>query len=98
MIIADESRLLESLDEAALVGHLVDLVRVPSVTGTDAESELQHVSATQLASRGFEVDAWKFDLDELFAHAKFPGTEVPRTEGYGLVATLGGDGTPAPVL
>ena len=35
-----ETRLLDHLDEQALVDSLVRLVQVPSVTGTDAESEL----------------------------------------------------------
>ena len=92
-----ELRLLDSLDQQALVDDLVHLVRVPSVTGTDAESELQHEQSTMLAALGFAVDAWKLDLDDLRAHPDYPGAEAPRTEGYGVVGTLG-DGQPALVL
>lgn len=98
MISADEARVLESLDEQALVEHLVELVRVPSVTGTDAESDLQHREARRLESLGLDVDSWKFDLDELYAHPHFPGVEAPRVDGYGLVGTMGGEGIPALVL
>jgi acetylornithine deacetylase len=98
-----ESIVLEAIDETALVQELVDLIRVPSITGTDAESDLQHRHAEQLRELGFAVDAWKFDLDDLFAHPDFPGTEAERHEGYGVVGTIGGaqagpDAAPALVL
>jgi acetylornithine deacetylase len=87
---AVERRLLAALDEAELVRSLVALVRVPSVTGTAAESDLQHQQAAALGQYGLDVDTWRFDLDALRAHPSFPGTEADRTEGYGVVATLGG--------
>lgn len=92
-----ETRLLDQLDEQALVDDLVRLVRVPSVTGTDAESELQHEQSESLRAWGFDVDAWKLDLDELGTHPDFPGSEAERQEGYGLVGTIG-EGVPALVL
>jgi acetylornithine deacetylase len=93
-----EQRVLDAIDEDALVQELVDLIRVPSVTGTDAESDLQHRHAGQLRELGFDVDAWKFDLDELYADPQFPGIEAERHEGYGVVGTIGGSGEPALVL
>lgn len=93
-----EQRVLDALDETALVQELVDLIRVPSVTGTDAESDLQHRFRGQLDELGFEVDAWKLDLEALRAHPDFPGTEAPRVEGYGVVGQLGPSGRPALVL
>ena len=93
-----EERILGALDDDAVVRELIDLIRVPSVTGTDAESDLQHRAAGQLDELGFAVDAWKIDLADLRAHPDFPGTEAPRVEGYGVVGTLGGDGIPGLVL
>jgi len=93
-----ELAVLDAIDEQALVDDLVALVQVPSVTGTDAESDLQHLQATQLAALGFDVDHWKLDLDALTRHPDHPGTEAARTEGYGVVGTLGPDGVPALVL
>ena len=52
---AAERRVLDALDEAALVETLVELVRVPSVTGTDAESDLQHTVARWFEEAGLEV-------------------------------------------
>ena len=93
-----EQKVLDAIDETALVQELIDLIRVPSVTGTDAESDLQHRFRGQLDELGFEVDAWKLDLAELEAHPDFPGTEAPRVEGYGVVGQIGAAGTPALVL
>lgn len=92
-----ESRILDSLDEQSLVDSLVALVQVPSVTGTAAESQLQHDQSDALGQLGFDVDSWMFDLDALRAHRDYPGEEAPREEAYGLAATLG-EGTPALVL
>lgn len=92
-----ETAVLTQFDEQALVDDLVGLVRLPTVTGTDAESELQHTLGQQYASWGLDVDAWKLDLDSLMADPRFPGTEAPRVEGYGLVAQTA-PGTPALVL
>lgn len=98
MLTATERRAIEAVDEQALVASLVELVRVPSLTGSDAESELQHHCSAVLRNEGLDVDAWKFDLDALAADERFPGTESPRSEGYGVVATTPGEGDPALVL
>jgi acetylornithine deacetylase len=95
---AAEARVLDAIDEQALVDDLVDMIRVPSVTGTDAESDLQHQHADRLAALGFDVDSWQLDLAALAAREDHPGTEAPRTEGYGVVGVLGPAGEPALVL
>jgi acetylornithine deacetylase len=92
------AKVLDALDEAGTVRLLADFVRVPSVTGTDAESDLQHRCARLLAEADLDVDAWKLDLDALRAAEGFPGTEAPRVEGYGVVGTTEGDGEPALIL
>ncbi|WP_043632098.1 ArgE/DapE family deacylase [Nonomuraea candida] len=94
-----EARVLNAIDEAETVNLLAETVRVPSVTGTDAESDLQHRFARLLTEAGMEVDVWKLDLAGLTARPGFPGTEAPRTEGYGVAAvTPGGEGPPALAL
>lgn len=92
-----ESRVLEHLDEELLVKSLVAFIRVPSITGTDAESDLQHTHAKILGDAGLEVDTWKFDMPALRADPRFPGEETGRTEGYGVVG-MTGPGYPALVL
>jgi acetylornithine deacetylase len=94
-----EDSVLSALDEEALVRDLVRLVRVPSITGTDAESELMGVIARDCAALDVDVDHWRVDLNTIAVHPDFPGTEAPRTEAWGLVATTTvGEGTPALVL
>ncbi|NQX26928.1 ArgE/DapE family deacylase [Microbacteriaceae bacterium VKM Ac-2854] len=99
-----ESRVLDAIDDEALVRDLIDLIRVPSVTGTDAESELQHRQAAALGELGMAVDSWRIDIDAIRAHPDFPGEETDRSDGYGVVATMAGDddgdddGVPALVL
>jgi acetylornithine deacetylase len=72
---------------------LAELVRIPSVGGTDAEHEIQARLALELTDCGLEVDHWRLPLDELLAEPDFPGVEVERAEAWGLVGRLpGGDG------
>ncbi|GAA4555347.1 ArgE/DapE family deacylase [Planotetraspora kaengkrachanensis] len=93
-----EAAVLNAVDEAGTVRLLADLVRVPSVTGTDAESELQDRLAHMLTECDLGVDMWKLDLDDLRSREGFPGTEAERAEGYGVVGITEGEGTPALIL
>ncbi len=92
-----ERAVLDGLDERQMVADLIDLVRVPSVTGTDAESDVQHRSADLLTGCGLDVDIWQLDLAALRADPRFPGTEADRVDGYGVVGVTG-PGLPALVL
>ncbi|GGX32796.1 acetylornithine deacetylase [Streptomyces malachitofuscus] len=89
-----EAAALAAVDEGALGRTLLELVSVPSVTGSDAESQLQHQLAGRLEWLGMDVDLWSMDLPALRADPDFPGTEAPREEAWGLVGTTpdGGDG------
>jgi acetylornithine deacetylase len=93
-----ERAVLDRLDEDALVESLVELVRIPSVGGTDAEIEVQEVTAKVLADLGTDVDRWDIDLDELRADPWYPGDEVERTAAVGVVGTTDGEGTPGLIL
>ncbi len=88
------ARVLDEVDAAAAwtETRLAELVRVPSVGGTDAEHEIQAMLATDLAGAGTDVDHWRLPLDELLAAPDFPGVEVERTEAWGLVGRLPGSG------
>lgn len=89
-----ECRALEAL-EASLadqrhVAMLSRLVAIPSVTGTAAESEAQHWVARQCVELGLDVDMWRIDLEKLRTVEGFPGMEVKRDEGWGVVALTSG--------
>ncbi len=89
---------LAAVAAAPLVGLLQDLLAVPSVTGSDAESEAQHGLARRLSGIGMDVDLWSVDLPATLAHPDFPGLEADRTEAWGLVGAWGGDDGPTVVL
>ena len=98
-----ERRILDQVDEHALVESLVELVRIPSVGGSDAEVEVQEVAAESLGRLGLDVDRWDIDVDALAADPWFPGVEVDRSRAVGVVATTpsgrpGADRMPALVL
>ena len=75
---AQERAVLDRLDTDALVESLVDLVRIPSVGGSDAEIEVQQHVAAELTDLDTDVDCWDIDLDEMTADPWFPGVEVER--------------------
>jgi acetylornithine deacetylase len=87
-----QARVLDAVDagDDATVGLLAELVRVPSVSGSAAENDLQARLATLLQAEGLEVDHWRIPLAETLAAPGFPGAEVPRTEAWGLVGRLAG--------
>lgn len=89
---AEEAAALAAIDEAAIARLLLELLVIPSVTGTAAESELQHHVARHLDQLDLDVDLWSMDLPALRAHPEFPGTEAPRDEAWGLVATSADQG------
>jgi acetylornithine deacetylase len=88
------ARVLDEVDStaAATESRLADLVRVPSVGGSDAEHEIQALLAADLEAAGLDVDHWQLPLDELLAAPDFPGVEVERSEAWGLVGRLPGRG------
>jgi acetylornithine deacetylase len=94
-----ERRVIEHLDEDALVERLATLVRVPSVSGTPGEVEVVDLAAGMLSDAGLAVDHWEIDIEELRADPWFPGTEVDRDSAFGLAAvTAQTDEMPALVL
>lgn len=83
-----EKQALASLDEAGLLQTLRALLRIPSVTGREAEA--QHWLAGQMQLAGLDVDLWPIDVVALQQRPDFPGLEVERSqhEATGLVGTL----------
>ena len=84
--------------QSEMVACLQELVRIPSVTGSPAESAAQHWFAARLQENGFKTDLWPLDLAALKADPDFPGLEAPRSEAWGLVGSWGGENGPTLVL
>jgi acetylornithine deacetylase len=95
-----EARVLDAVDVGWTVDRLCRLVAVPSVGGTPAESEVQHLLAAWLEELDCAVDVWPIDLEEAASAPDAPGQEVSRTEAWGVVGTATGaeDGVPALVV
>ncbi len=98
MLTTTEADVLALLDEAAAVQTLRELVAVPSVGGSDAESEIQHDLTERLTRLGLETDLWPLDLTALRSHPDYPGEEVERGEAWGLVGTSAADSEEPPGL
>ena len=92
-----EARVLDAVDEQWLLARLRELVAVPSVGGTAAESEAQHLVAGWLRDMGADTDVWAIDLAEAATAADAPGQEAVREEAVGVVGTFGA-GDPGLVL
>ncbi|MBO0793757.1 MAG: ArgE/DapE family deacylase [Ktedonobacteraceae bacterium] len=88
-----EQRALSALDQAGLLNTLRDLLRIPSVTGREAEA--QRWLSEQMRAVGLDVDLWTIDVEELRGRADFPGMEVNRAghEALGLVGSWRGSET-----
>jgi acetylornithine deacetylase len=79
---------LEALDPDALARDAAQLVQTPSVTG-DERAALE-VLAAQADALGLAADFHEHDLGALRSHADHPGEEAPRSELFGVTATLAG--------
>ena len=83
---------LDHIDVAALEADLADLVRIPSLDGDPAEVDAQRYMADRFVAAGFEVHTWDVDVPRLLADPQFPGQEVERSAGLGVVGRLRGNG------
>jgi len=97
-----EQRALDAVDPDGAVALLIDLLTVPSISGSDAEIDVQHLVAKRMDELGLHVDLWPMDLPALTGASGYPGAETERSEAWGLVATSTGsphdDGEPALIL
>ncbi len=90
-------RVLDALDEDRLLRDLVDLIAIPSVSGTPGEVTVQEWYADQLSEAGLQVDLWELDLPDLTHRVDFPGVEVYRSRALGCVGVTG-HGIPGLIL
>src|SRR5690349_15595972 len=65
---------------------LAELVRYPSLRGK--ESPAQVFVADVLAERGFEVDSWNLDVDEISAMPGFSPIHATYDNAVNVVGTL----------
>src|SRR5579859_6650887 len=88
-----EQTALAALDERGLLAAIRDLLRIPSITGQEAQG--QRWLARHMQQLGLDVNLWEIDVAQTLRHPQFPGMEVDRGghEALGLVgAWQAGDG------
>ena len=87
-----QDRVLDYIDEHAteIVTDLAVLVRMPSVSGSDTEIEIQHLLSNRMITMDLDLDTWQIPLDETLAEPDFPGVEVDRSEAWGVVGRVAG--------
>lgn len=86
------AHVIDGVDGLGLVGAVERLVAVPSLGGTDAESEIQDDIAREWDALGLDVTAWDIDVAALAAEPDFPGMEVERSSARGVIARIPGTG------
>ena len=87
-------RVLDYIDDHSvqIVDSLSELIRIPSISGSDDENSIQDHLAGQFTGLGLDVDHWQIPLAQTMAAPDFPGAEVERTEAWGLVGAAHGTG------
>ena len=75
------ARLLNYVEEHAtqIVTDLARMVRMPSVSGSDDEIDIQHLLSDRVTAMDLDVDTWQIPLEETLAEPDFPGVEVDRS-------------------
>ena len=90
---------LDGVDPRQVVDAVERVTAIPSIGGTPAEITVQEFFAQAWTDDGFDVDTWPLDLPELTGRADFPGMEVDRSAGLGVLARIPGAGPgPATLL
>ena len=84
---AHEQTALSALDEQGLIQAFQHLLRIPSVTGQEADA--QRWLGQHMQQLGLRVDLWTIDVEALQRQPQYPGMEVDRShsESLGLVGT-----------
>lgn len=79
-----------------ITGILKDILRIPSVTGEEAE--IQKYFSKYLRDLGLVIDEWEPDIDELKRHPAFVPVESDYKGRPNLVATMKGTGSGRSIL
>ena len=81
-----EQRVLNTIDQDALLKSVCSLVSIPSLGGF--ETPAQEWVASLLSDIGLEVDVWELDFPSLSGHPGY-STEIDRDHGLGVVGRIG---------
>jgi acetylornithine deacetylase len=82
----------ELLLAPAIMEDLNALLCIASMGGSEAEQQAQEFMAKHLSDAGLEVHTWVMDLAKITADLQFPGQEVERARGLGVLGIWRGTG------
>lgn len=86
---ADEDLLMPP----AIITDLTSLLSIASMGGSAAEQDAQECMAAFMRDAGLEVHTWQMNIASLIADPDFPGQEVERERGLGVLGIWRGTGT-----
>lgn len=82
----------------AILNDLIPLLSIPSMGGHPAEHHAQEFTATLMRESGLEVHTWDMDLAQITTRPDFPGQEVERSRGLGVLGIWRGTGSKPALL
>lgn len=82
----------------AIMKDLNALLSIASMGGSAAETQAQEFMATRMRDAGLEVHTWDMDLEKITADPLFPGQEVERERGLGVLGIWRGTGSEPALL
>lgn len=76
----------------AILNDLIPLLALASMGGNAAEQHAQDFMVTLMRESGLEVHTWDMDLAQITTRPDFPGQEVERSRGLGVLGIWRGSG------
>jgi acetylornithine deacetylase len=92
----DERAVADAVDAAHIARDLVELLRIPSITGSEAAAAAD--AARRLVAAGVDADTVTPDLASVRADPDWPGEETQRTTLPVVIGRVGGAGSRRIVL
>ena len=86
------------LQAPAIIENLTKLLSIASMGGSPAEQQAQQFMVTLMRDAGLEVNTWDMDLAAITANPEFPGQEVERERGLGVLGIWRGTGSKPALL
>lgn len=86
------------LSAPAILNDLIPLLSIPSMGGHPAEHHAQEFMVTLMRDSGLEVHTWDMNLAEITTRPDFPGQEVERDRGLGVLGIWRGAGSKPALL
>ena len=89
-----EDRVLRIVEQnrAEIVSFLQDMVKIPTISGSRREKEIQSLIADKFSSMDMKIDMWEPSLDKLKAHCEHGPLDIDYKERPNLVGILKGGG------